>query len=291
MTDKMLIEQLNNLSSVSADLSWKERNREVLLAQISASAEAESGFWRTAYTVAIQFLPRSGSQFLQPALAAMIALISLTGVSFFSARLARDTKPGDSLYGVKIASEKTQLALTFSDDSRAKLGLEIAQNRAEELSAVISDQQVNNPEKAEQVGRLAADLKKEIETSKTRLSKISQSGGISTPKPIVKTEVATSASSSKIAELSSSSEAEIFTLADSGHEESGLSVSDPAQALRQAGDALGKKDYQATLEKLEEAGQAISSLATEAGDVKGATEELPLVEPQASSTKTGSVQK
>jgi hypothetical protein len=69
---------------------------------------------------------------------------------------ASDSLPGDTLYAVKLATERVQLAFTFSDTGKAKLEAKFAGRRAEEM-ARIADR--DDPEKVEALlSRLEGNL-------------------------------------------------------------------------------------------------------------------------------------
>jgi hypothetical protein len=161
---KELLSQLNNLKSVKPDNQWKKESRDILLAQISGGDYAEER------NVKINTLYYLRTFFHQPVLVVTTILLIVLGGGIFSVGAARDSKPGDSLYIAKIISEKAQLAITFDEKEKAKLGIEFAGNRAKEIAQVLAEE--GNGNKEEKVEKLARDFKKEITAAKTRLKKI-----------------------------------------------------------------------------------------------------------------------
>ncbi len=105
----------------------------------------------------------------RPAFIVCAIIIIVLGGGIVGVRAARDTKPGDSLYIAKIISERTRLAITFNEKEKAKLGLDFAGNRAREISQVIAESDNN---KEAQVEKLTKDFKNEIKQVKSRLEKI-----------------------------------------------------------------------------------------------------------------------
>jgi len=176
MTERELISQLNK-SKITPDQTWKEKNREILLSQIFPGQEAreKSGMkfieridvWAEAI-VPFDLLHKLVAK---PVLVTGMVLASLLSGGVFSLQAAKNTKPGDSLYIAKIVSERTQLALTFNEMDKAKLGVEFAGNRAKEAVQVMEEDK-NDASKTEKVEKLAADFKKEIDNAKGRLEKI-----------------------------------------------------------------------------------------------------------------------
>jgi len=167
MTDKDLIQQLSKLKTLKPDSEWKDRNRDILLSQIGNSTDDSKkvSFW----TVLDNFLPESITMLAsKPAMVFAAILVVVLGGSVLSIKAAKETKPGDSLYIAKIVSEKTQLALTFDNTSKAKLNLQFAGNRAEELAKI-----TEAPESETKTGNISSltdNFKREINEAKTRLN-------------------------------------------------------------------------------------------------------------------------
>jgi hypothetical protein len=170
MTEKELLSQLNNLKNIKPEDTWKMENREILLSQISGGyykiiANDEMAVSQKGLFVYLKHL------FAQPAFVAVAIVVIVLSGSMASISAARNTKPGDSLYIAKIISERTQLAITFGEEERVKLGIEFAGNRAKEISQVLAGAS-GEQEKAETVGKLKGDIKREIGAVKTRLQKM-----------------------------------------------------------------------------------------------------------------------
>jgi len=166
MTDKELLQKINGLKSIKPDSAWKSRQREILLSQITGGQAPErASFWE----VAEELSPFKISNFLsKPVLVVASIILALGAGVFASVRAADKTKPGDSLYIAKIVSEKTQLALTFDNKAKAKLNLEFAGNRAEEITQVLA---ADDQQETETVKSLADNFKKEIKAAKSNLAK------------------------------------------------------------------------------------------------------------------------
>lgn len=174
MKEKELIEKLNSLKA-TPDSNWKEKNREILMSQISAGIEAPEkpglmevfDVWAEAivpFDILHRFVAR-------PVLVTALVIISLASGGVLSLQAAKNTKPGDSLYIAKIVSEKSRLALTFDEKEKAKLGVEFAGNRAKEMVAVMEEDKDDN-EKTEKVEKLASDFNKELTGARGRLEKM-----------------------------------------------------------------------------------------------------------------------
>ncbi len=162
--EKSFIQKLSDLKEIKPDSSWKAANRELLLAQVGGSGiELENGIAleKSGFSWAwFKILP-------QPVMVIVLAVIVFGGSGAASLLASKNSKPGDSLYIAKILNEKAQMALTFNDDKRARLGLEFAGNRAEELKAVLSD--TSNSDNQEQVASLVNDFKEQIKMAKSKI--------------------------------------------------------------------------------------------------------------------------
>ncbi len=280
MTEKELLEKLNNLKNIKPDNEWKRNNRDILLSQISAGnynnkeKVVERTIWFNVFSYARNFIS-------QPVAVVSLILCALFGSGVASIYAARGAKPGDSLYIAKIISEKAQLAITFGEEKKAKLGLEFASNRAKEMSQVLIEEG-NSEDKKEATEKLEEDFKKEIKVAKNRLKKMNiikedngreddevfsanlgrenkgmeiydQNKG-NEKKEDVKTENKQVAATSTVKE-------------EIKNEETGIkSVLDQAEKM------FIEKDYNGTVNKLEEAGKIINGEVDNKGEVKGESE-------------------
>ena len=83
-----------------------------------------------------------------------------------------DSVPGDVLYPVKIANEKAQFSLAFSNERKAKLRVEFASNRLEEaVSLALSTE----PEKESQVKGAIENFTREIEAVSQQIEELKES--------------------------------------------------------------------------------------------------------------------
>lgn len=170
MNENDLLKQLNNLKSIKPDSQWEKGNRELLFNQIiggQAAGDFKLSWFKVLAGAAVH--GKMIKQLSQPAFIVCAIVIIVFGGGIAGVRAARNTKPGDSLYIAKIISEKTQFAITFNEKEKAKLGMEFAGNRAREISQVIAESDKN---KEAQMEKLTKDFKNEIKQVKSRLEKI-----------------------------------------------------------------------------------------------------------------------
>jgi|GEM_PF-838171 hypothetical protein len=173
MQEKDLLKKLHSFKDVKPDAAWKKSSRDILLAQISSSTTggADEAVLNRAGLFAILKNLYGDSVFArvtQPVGIAILIVCSIFGAGVASIKAARDTKPGDSLYIAKIISEKARVAVTFDEQKKIKLGLEIATNRAEEIKEVMKEED-DSSERQEKISQLAVDLNQEISVVKKRL--------------------------------------------------------------------------------------------------------------------------
>ncbi|OGF27742.1 hypothetical protein A2331_06570 [Candidatus Falkowbacteria bacterium RIFOXYB2_FULL_34_18] len=211
--EKELLSQLNKLKNIKPDTAWKNRNREILLSQISSSTVDKIGFFDI-FAQKLSLLRYVS----QPVMAVFLIAGVLLGGGFFSLNAAKDTKPGDSLYIAKIISEKTQFALTFNEKKKVKLGIEFAGNRAKEITQVLSEE----GDVEIRVEKLKDNFKKEIAGVKTRLENINNNKIAANTN--IKTEEEENMETSQ--DASPEEEGEMVFSAGLGKEEKGIQVSE-----------------------------------------------------------------
>lgn len=263
MNEKELLAQLHNLKNTAPDHQWKNDNRDILLSQISSGEVlTPNTFLENVRNV---FAWRNLEWVTEPAGVMSIIILVLFGGGVASIKAAHNTKPGDSFYIAKIISEKTKQAVTFNETEKAKLGIEFASNRTKEITQVLTETKNEGS-----VANLEDDFKKEIKAVKTRLGKMNSGATVK------KTD-------NKEEEISSETE-QIFS-ADSGRDEKGIQIfenatttnvkaeapvelNNPTTALEQAEKLFDQKDYNGTLDKLEEANAIIDGSKVEAQAVK-----------------------
>lgn len=166
MEDKELIQQLKKLQRIEPRESFIKENRERILNYINRERESFNITTEAKLKLPIRML-RTISQ---PALAVFLIVAVLFGGGVMSLYAAKDSKPGDSLYIAKIINEKTQLALTFNQKKKVRLGIEFAGNRAKELSQVLMEEETLKRD--EQVEALVNNFKQELKLARMRLDRI-----------------------------------------------------------------------------------------------------------------------
>ncbi|MDO8592346.1 MAG: DUF5667 domain-containing protein [bacterium] len=290
MNDQELIKKLNNLKQIAPDGNWKKSYREILYSQISVGLpanQARSNFgivWEN--LVPRQILLNLAKPVWLMSLASVLILVAGLGGVYAS----KNSKPGDSLYIAKIISEKAQFAMAFNEKDKVKLGVGFAANRAKEITQVLKEAAQTDKTDNDKLATLARSFKKEISQVKNRLTIIktaertanSQADeddfkvfGADSGKNNQRLEIAepvqpAPAGPAESAGKATASESIIGNQAGANATSTPEKTSPADQALDEAEKLFDEKNYNGTIDKLEQAKQIIDQ--TENGQVKGASE-------------------
>ncbi len=160
MKNKAIINKIQELKKISPRSKWVTLNRDFLLQEIKADAQLEPvGIsWRDYNQVFIHFF---GQRVFQPAVIMLLMLGVFLGSSLVI-NAAFYSLPGDPLYRVKIALEKTQLAVTPGEEKKVELKIEFTKNRVKEFDKIVQQADVNPEVKKEKLNAVARELKSNI---------------------------------------------------------------------------------------------------------------------------------
>ena len=248
--------QFNKLQEIKPDDQWKKDNREVLLHQIGINDGVRGDSKQDSILIRLfnifQILFR---QLSQPIGVVMLLISIMIGGGVFGVVASNSAKPGDSLYIAKIINEKAQLALTFNKEEKIKLALVFAENRTREIAKVVEEIKAENNKKQDHLEKLTQDFKEEI----IKIKKSRKENIASRQKTIEDNK-------GQVAENNEDTEVvEVFS-AYLGRSEKGMQVSQSStfdQVLDEAEALINNKDYNGTLEKLEQANAIIAEEARE----------------------------
>lgn len=284
MTEKNLLEKLNNCKNVNPDANWLKNNRELFLAQISNSGANKLSAWESFY-INLKCFAKASSQ---PVFALGIFFIVLVFSSAFSHRIFSQAKPNDSLYIARIISEKAKLNTVLDSKERDKMAVKFATGHARDITTVLANPEFNNEANQDEVAKLSESFNKEIETAKNKIVKINEreAARISAPVPsnentsstslenledivsiateneyiddngleISEIEIATTSSSSEELNIDSASS----TLQTASSTETEIISKKPSdQIIDEAKELFEKKDYENVINKLNEINESI----------------------------------
>lgn len=144
-----------------------ERSRQRIMAVVNATKPEQVepvSLYTRVRILAKLFIPENVWRFaLQPALVMVLVLGVGTGGWITSVQAASNSLPGDALYSIKLASERTQVALaSLSSDDRAVTGLHVAfaKRRLDEVKQVVK--KPNSKKKAARATTAMQGFKKEM---------------------------------------------------------------------------------------------------------------------------------
>lgn len=290
MNEKELIGKLNNFKNIKLDSNYKEEAKGILFNQISSSSD---NFVIHNFTLTQKVF----GYIAQPIWAVFFAIIIIGG-GIFSVGASQYMNPSDSLYIAKLISNKAQLAITFNEVKKTKLGIKFANNHAKDITKVLASGEIDN--EGAEATRLGEDFKEQISSVRSKLNEI---------------KIAEESNSSVDELASTNSDDQIFS-ANSGRDNNGVQVSgsdnnvvvpsgeeeevapvikegeetasstnevkeenaegseieNAEKILDEAESLFLEKDYGGTLNKLDEAGILIDSVTEDEGEVKGASE-------------------
>lgn len=254
--NKSIKEQLNILKEVKPSALWKENNRSLLISQITSAEESKIETEMNAFdAIWKSFVGDARVFFAQPSVFVVALVAVLIGGTTLTPGFVNNAQPGDSLYIAKMVSEKAQLAMTFNDAKKAKLGLEFAENRTREITRVLVKFNESKEEKDDRVQQLTDDFKDEIVKIKTYnvipdVTNVAKVEGVVTEEVDEELDV--------LLGEEGVVDPKVFS-AFSGKSDEGIelvevdSQKDLHEVLDNATELIDSKDYVGTLSKLEEA--------------------------------------
>jgi hypothetical protein len=128
------------------------RVRSKILDRISLPSEKETGF------AFLQYVPR----FIRVGSVVMGGLMILVSMTVGTAVAAMESVPGQKIYPVKKIVESVQLKLATSEEEKTELQIKFANNRVEEMEAILQKQKEGKVSEA-QVQKVVANTAKDIE--------------------------------------------------------------------------------------------------------------------------------
>ena len=172
--DKILISEIKKLKQeISPRSEWVALNRDFLLQQINPTRALEAQPVGVGGYVEL-FNQMFRRQLMQPAVMMLLVLGVFLGSSL-TINAAFYSLPGDGLYPVKLALEKTHAALVIDESQQVELKIEFAQKRVDELSKVIA-QVDSSDSKKRKIEAVAKEFTDNVSSLNGHLVKIIDSG-------------------------------------------------------------------------------------------------------------------
>lgn len=285
--EKDLLNKLNQLKSITPDSAWKASCREILYSQMTGQnlneIESDQFSWRMFWG---DLIPNVNVKLPQTVWIIILSISIMTSGGLASVYAARDSKPGDSLYIAKIISEKTKLVLTFDDKEKAKLNLEFAANRAKE-SVQVLEENTSAEKKDAKLQELTKNFKDELNQAKNKLGKINvgsrvwqdeenktealnQVFGANLGKDDQRMEISEPTEEIKETETKPAQEADQATSTTENLSKNNSLTTD--KILEQAEMLFDQKNYNQSIDKLNQVNKIINQADDDKGEVKGTSE-------------------
>jgi len=172
MENKQLIKEIKKLrKEITPSIEWVNFSKSSLLQQINPQNkyhEEQVGV-RGYFNLFIQTFRQS---FLEPAVVMLLVLGTFLGSSL-AINAAFYSLPGEPLYKVKLALEKTHMVLT-PEEQKAELQVEFVQKRVTEFEKIVSTSDIEPQEKKRRIQTVAKEFKNNIAEVNNQLVKINQ---------------------------------------------------------------------------------------------------------------------
>lgn len=168
---RLQLKELHRLSdSINADELWVTENKTKLFAQIANTVRTEEkqggfSFANIEQLISI-FIPKSMAAMARPLLVVAIAIGATVGGWVAGVSASQNSLPGDALYGVKLATEKTQVTvavMTGDKGAETQLHLKFAGRRSQEVKKVIEN---DHPDASKRAEEAIVQLKKSVESAR-----------------------------------------------------------------------------------------------------------------------------
>lgn len=165
-----ILKQLKNLESAGTpSVDFVKRNREILLMQVKNSQGEQRGFsvkraWELFGSIMNDGLAKT---IVRPALVGVLALGVVLGGWAATVSASFGSLPGDTLYSVKLITEKAQVSFASAED-KPSLHVEFAGRRIEEVAKIAEKDSIINKE--ERTKQAVKSLNKQLSAVKETLT-------------------------------------------------------------------------------------------------------------------------
>jgi hypothetical protein len=162
----VLVRKIKKLQRIEPNASWLESQRSFLLYEISR-LKTESKRERSILAFPLFNFSKIFKPAFAFALTSIVLVSSVATVGVISA--SQGTLPGDFLYPVKTAIEKTQLTFSSSPESRTKLSIKFATQRIDEFTQLIE-----KPDKGKDIGKTVQKFTREMVTVQQNINTLKE---------------------------------------------------------------------------------------------------------------------
>ncbi len=147
MTEKELFQQLKSLKTSEKAGALPKARGNLMYASLMAKVDMDSKLNKVSYLPKLWFLRGFGLRncFQYAAVTCLIFFVGIAGC-LTTVSASFNSLPGDTLYQIKIATEKMQLVLAQDEAMKINLQTEFAGRRIEEMTKIVESDSVNKEE-------------------------------------------------------------------------------------------------------------------------------------------------
>lgn len=168
-----IIKQLKSLRSVGPGAEWKKTTRAFLVAEARNNFGREAAGETWASELAKIIFPWKVLQLVGKPVLAVLAIFGLVLGSGLSVSASERALPGDTLYPLKLATERVQVALTFDAGEQAKIHVELAGKRVNEVKKI--KETTDSPQnKIQKIGVAMDNFQEEIAAAGNKLDNLNK---------------------------------------------------------------------------------------------------------------------
>lgn len=171
MNRRNIIDSLRQLQNVAPRADWVSATHDLLLAEVRRQGEVTPVVLPAAtWTVTTRFW-QSVTQFVRQPVVSFVTVLGVVMVSSLTVNAAFYSLPGEPLYRMKLAFERTQLAMVSDTTRKAELKLEFARNRVKELGHMVS-RQASGHSTPKEVSRVVTRFAEEVASMRKDLQRL-----------------------------------------------------------------------------------------------------------------------
>ena len=171
MNRRNVIDSLRQLQKVAPRADWVSATHDLLLAEVRRQGEVMPVVLPAAtWSVTTRFW-QSVTQFVRQPVVSFVAVLGAVMVSSLMVNAAFYSLPGEPLYRMKLAFERTQLAMVSDTTRKAELKLEFARNRVKELGHLVS-RQADRRSTPKEVSRVVTRFAEEVASMRKDLQRL-----------------------------------------------------------------------------------------------------------------------
>ncbi len=171
MENTKLIKEIKNLANeVKPRQDWVSLNRDLLLHQISPAQQTEPMGVGVAGYFGL-FFQLFKTRALEPVVV-MFLLFAVFLSSSLTINAAFYSLPGNPLYNVKLALERTHAAMVIDEQDSVELKIELAQKRVNEIQKIASSQSASEEEKQAKINTVVKEFKNNVTAINQHVAKI-----------------------------------------------------------------------------------------------------------------------